>query len=425
MRITSVLLFLLFTSYLLIGQSTSGVLESMALKDFKPSNKNIWWLKDMTGHVGYAHPIRIVLATDNKVFKGAYEMLQSGEKFNLEGSFEGDEIVLIETDSLDRVTGYIKGDMFDDRFYAKWSDPKNFSTLPIFVTSQKRNEVCGNLGWAKYYVNESVFLDSMVSLVVMKNEDKHDIIINYKNSTIYGALESEDENGNQLRYVPEAFSGNEEMIIDIKNNLVKFLRSKIKKPLTLVKKKEVILNCRSLLNFDHNISYTFPIIGEKKFDDYVATEIVNKYMEFSSDVFKPHDDLSISERAQHQEVGNFKFNYLNDTLLSGVFFFQSSKHSQILELPFNYIFKAKKEYKFNEGFVEKYDFTKDVLSYLNEMKAKPKSFMDFAPEKYNMFLLDKNGVKCKTPFDIINGDDAVTIPYAYFTSKLKKKSFYK
>jgi hypothetical protein len=425
MRLEFLISLLFCFNTLVFSQTKSAVLESMALKDFKPSNKNIWWLKDMKGYMDHTHPIRMVIATDNKVFKGAYELINSGERFNLEGNFEGDEVVLIETDSLDRVTGYIKGDIIDDRFYAKWSDSKNFISHSIFVSSEPKADICGNLGWGRFYKNINIFQDSMVSIFISKSEDKYEAIISYKNSFHKANLEPEDESGYLLRYVPEPFSGRDEMILDIKNNKIKFLRSKIRKPIQLEVKKEVFLNCKSLINFDHDISYTYPIINDKKFELYIQTEFVNQYMDIVKESLKPHDNFSISERALHQEVGNFKFNYLNDTILSGIFFFQSSAHNQILELPLNYIFSSKKDYKFDQGFIDKYNFASDVKSYLMDYNSMSKTKLAFTPEDYKIFLFDREGIKCKTPFHIMYGEDEVIIPYTFFNSKIKKKSFYK
>jgi hypothetical protein len=424
MAIRYLIIFSLF-SIGLLGQSKSGILESMALNDFKPANKNIWWLKDMKGYLDHIHPIRMVLATDNKIFKGAYELLNSGERFHLEGNFEGNEVVLIETDSLDRVTGYIKGDIIDDRFYAKWSDTKNFASYPIYVNSEPKIEVCGNLGWARYYTNVNIFQDSLVSIFISKEEDNYKATINYKYSSHKAILEPEDENGNQLRYVPEPFSGRDEMIIDLKNSAINFLRKKIRKPIQLQKKNEVILNCKSYFDFNHNIAYSYPILIDKKISDNIQDEIINRYMNTHKEVLKPHENFTIAQRAEHQELGYFRFNYLNDTMLSGVFFFQSSVHDEIMELPFNYVFKSRKEVKFNEGFIDKYNFSQDVVKYINEKIESEKIKSDFKAEQYSIFLLDKDGVKCKTPFHVINGDDEIIIPYAYFTSKIKKKSFYK
>ena len=82
---------------------------NMAMEHFgKPEARSVWWLKDFKGYFDQNHAIRMVLATDNNAFKGAYEYLSSGEKFYLDGNYDGEQIVLVESDSLSRTTGILK-----------------------------------------------------------------------------------------------------------------------------------------------------------------------------------------------------------------------------------------------------------------------------------------------------------------------------
>ena len=55
----------------------------------------------------------------------------------LDGNHDGEEIVLVESDSLGRSTGIIKGDMNDDKFYCSWSDVKNIEQYPLFLFRSK------------------------------------------------------------------------------------------------------------------------------------------------------------------------------------------------------------------------------------------------------------------------------------------------
>ncbi len=408
---------------------SKDVLFQMAMDHFgKPNDNKVWWLKDMKGYIDHTHEIRMVLATDNVSFKGAYEIISSKQRYYLDGQHNGEQIVLLETDSLERPTGYIRGDMNDDRFYCEWTDRNNQSPVPLFVYHNSPSEnPCGNIGWAHYFKIENKVMDTIQSLMVCKNEAETYMVINSKNTNIRHSLECENDACTLLRHLPSSLTDLEEIVLDLNKNTMVFKTNEGKNTIDILPMKSMLLDCKTYYDFDEKFSFLFPLMSDKKFNQYINDIVLDKYMGTSNHEYVMQNQCSLTDRNMHSEYGEIKIDWFNDTLISGLFIFQSSKLYEVNEVPFAYHFLKKKPILLTDLFIEKFSFTEVKNKMLADLKkSKIRNDEDyFINAKYDVITLSPKGFKCRTAFNTLYGDDSIVLPYNSFKPYFKKNIFIK
>jgi hypothetical protein len=417
-------LLIVFFAPVIADAQKKDVLMDMALKHFdNTKNQKVWWLKDMTGFLDHTHEIRMVLATDNETFKGAYEVLSSRQRYYLDGNHDGEQIVLTETDSSGITTGVVRGDMNDDKFYCQWSDLKNTEQLDLFLfTKPPTQNPCGNIGWIKSY---NVNKDSIRSIIVYKKEDVVKIIVKKLNHNKEYIMECQDDACTQMIYYGSAFENESELQLDLesKNLTIKTLSNIIK--YKIYEENVMYFDCRSYMDFERKFSYIYALTNDKNFNEFISYNFIDKYM--SPDTKKKKVDVvSKHDRFAHIEYGDIEIDIYNDTLISGLFLFQSSKHHEVTEIPFTYFFKKKKSFEIKDFYIESFNFEKSIEAKVKEIKKKNKSISDpFEKSEYPIITFTDNGYLCRTKFSTIYGRDEILIPYKEFNSYYKKKPLYK
>jgi hypothetical protein len=412
------------------AEAKKDLLLEMAMERFGDlKNKGVWWLKDMKGFLDNTHEIRMVLATDNVKFKGAYEILSSRQRFYLEGEHTGEQIVLIEIDSLDNPTGSIRGDMNDDKFYCEWSTTKSKDAMPMFLYHNAPSpNPCGNVGWGHFFNVKSTIVDSIKSIAIFKKEMDAYMDIRSKHCVRRYNLECENDACTMLRHLPSSLMDQEEMIIDLRNNKIQFISIEGKNSIDILPKKSLYFNCNTYMDFDEKFSFLFPLTSDKKFNEYIYALAVDKYMGIGNHEYQSHEVVSYSDRNIHMEYGDLKVDWFSDTLISGVFMFQSSKTHEVTEVPFSYHFMKKRPIEWKDIFIEKFSFFEEKKKFISDYKKKKDNNQDedyFKDQEYNIVTFTPDGFKCKTVFNTLYGEDAIVIPYRYFSSFYKKNAILK
>lgn len=419
---------LCFTLIILSGQNGYAQerddLLDMALTHFDAvKNENVWWLKDMKGFLDHTHEVRMVLATDNETFRGAYEILSSKQRFYLDGNHDGEQIVLTETDSSGITTGIIRGDMNDDKFYCEWSDLKNIEQLNLFLyTNSPSQNPCGNIGWIKNY---TINKDSIKNIVLYKKEEVVKLKIQYLHSRQEFVLDCEDDACNKMANYGTSYDTEKEIFIDQSKKEIKIKTLSGENKYSMNESNGMYFNCKSFMDFERRFSFIYTLTSNTKFNEYINYNFIDKYM--SPDTRKKEgEDVSRHDRFAHCEYGDIIIDLFNDTLISGMYILQSSKHNEVTELPFTYFFKKKKEFDFYDFYVDTFDFKESIKAKIDEFKkTKTKQGGPFAGAEYPYVTLSDNGYLCRTKFNTIYGRDEIVIPYKEFSSFYKKKAMYK
>lgn len=408
---------LIFSMWLLAAVNATGFgqedkLIEMAIDHFgKPDARSIWWLKDLSGFFDQTHEVRMVLATDNTVFKGAYEIKSSGEKFYLDGNYDGDQIILVETDSLGRTTGIIKGDMNDDEFYAEWSDPKNTIQLPINLSAAVSSpNPCGNIGWVHTFSVKGP--DSLKTVTVWKYEESIQLSLSYSHVRKIHDMECNDSDCKQLTHLTEDLEDQIRYELDL-DKFHLMAESEQKDILYELKPvKSMYFDCLSYMDFDDKFSLVFPVSSSEKFNNWVRTAWSEKYGFSGREIKKQQNIYSVSDRISHEEYGGVLIDYFDEKLFSGIFFIQSSKYPATSEIPFQYAFGKDKAFSVEDIFAEGVDGKAILLNEIAEKKksrAEQDEYPQFSASDYSVWTINEEGIICRTSFSTIYGRDSIVI----------------
>jgi hypothetical protein len=391
-----------------------------------PAKGEVWWLKDMRGYFDHSHEVRMILATDNKVFKGAYEILSSKQRFFLDGNHDGQQIVLVESDSLGRNTGIIYGDMNEDKFYCTWSDPKKQEQYPLFLFTQSPyKNPCGNIGYAMHYQCRTYGNDSMRQITIVKYEDDVYMDVHYAKSKIRHKLSCQNDACSQFRHIPTSLEDQQEYRLDLATNAITIREGKLSKKIDLVFKRKLTFDCNTFMDFDTKNALIYPISNDKKFNTWVAQTFTSKYfIKDNSGIKRSADvDLSIADRMSVLNAGDVILDYMTDSIMSGVFFIQHSSTAKAIEVPFIWNFMKSKNINMQDMFDKGYLYDGTINKYIANIKSKDDDIREkyFSKCDYNIRTYTNEGILCRTPFHSIYGRDEILVPFSVFGKSINFK----
>jgi hypothetical protein len=403
----------------------SDALMNMAMEHFgKPEARSVWWLKDFKGYYDQNHAIRMVLATDNNAFKGAYEYLSSGEKFYLDGNYDGAQIVLVESDSLGRTTGIFKGDMNDEAFYAEWSDPKNIAAVPVFLTTENQTvNPCGNLGWAHNFAVKGQ--DSIKRVSVWKYEEEINVLLFYPSTQVLLQMECLDDQCFQLNQNNADMDEERHWHIDLEKQMMVNIVDQRETLYTLKSTKSLYFDCSSYMDFDDKFSMVYPISSSEKFNAWISEIWAEKYGSSGKYIHKQQNNYSVSDRVSHEEYGNVHLDFFNDKMVSGIFILQSSKYAEANELPFVYYFDKDKEISIAEIFLPGNNsavLIEQMIADIKNDRGEGDEFARFQAKDYRLVSIGWEGLVCRTPFSTIYGQDKIIVGKEKLKPYLKKNA---
>lgn len=403
----------------------SDALMNMAMEHFgKPEARSVWWLRDFKGYYDQNHAIRMVLATDNNAFKGAYEYLSSGEKFYLDGNYDGAQIVLVESDSLGRTTGIFKGDMNDEAFYAEWSDPKNIAAVPVFLTTENQTvNPCGNLGWAHNFAVKGQ--DSIKRVSVWKYEEEINVLLFYPSTQVLLQMECLDDQCFQLNQNNADMDEERHWHIDLEKQMMVNIVDQRETLYTLKSTKSLYFDCSSYMDFDDKFSMVYPISSSEKFNAWISEIWAEKYGSSGKYIHKQQNNYSVSDRVSHEEYGNVHLDFFNDKMVSGIFILQSSKYAEANELPFVYYFDKDKEISIAEIFLPGNNsavLIEQMIADIKNDRGEGDEFARFQAKDYRLVSIGWEGLVCRTPFSTIYGQDKIIVGKEKLKPYLKKNA---
>lgn len=405
---------------LMIISSISGFgqkdeLLEMAIAHFGTDNQQkTWWLKDFTGYLDYAHEVRMVIATDNEIYKGAYELKSSGLRFYIDGHLEDEDIHFVETDINGRTTGYISGQLNEDKFYCTWSDIKNIEQLDLYLYDLNTSSSLENyLGWLEFYRAVNV------------NDVANTFTLQYKEGvySLYAGgrkvlMECNDDACATLSNISAFRENTDEIFLDRIHRSVSIKTIHNEEKINLKIANKIQFTTQSFMDFDERVSAVYPKNDNQKFNAWSQLFFMNLFNKETFEFITKTKNDAISERCKHQYVGDILVDLATDSIFSGLYFVQSSAKTTVAETPFCYDLKKNKVIDLKEALIldDKWD------SFL---KAKANELMkDGEPVKksnFSLFTLCDLGLKCRSPFNTITGREELIIPYTELKPFIQKK----
>ena len=415
MSLTPKILSLIFVLISVTSYSQKDELLDMAMKHFGEENQTkTWWLKDFTGYLDYAHEVRMVIATDNEIYKGAYELKSSGLRFYIDGHLEDEEIHFVETDVNGRTTGYIYGQLNEDKFYCTWSDIKNIEQLDLYLYDNHTSKSIDTyLGWIEFY--KSVSNNTIANNFTLQYKEGN-YSLDFNGSKIL--LECNDDVCSTLSNISAYGENDEKILLDRVHKTLSVSNTINENKINLNLSNRIKFTTQSFIDFDERVSATFPQSDNQKFNNWSQLffqSLFNK--ETFEDITKSKND-AISERCKNQFIGDIIIDIASDSIISGLYFIQSSAKSTVAETPFCYDFKKNKVIEISETIT----FDERVKSVIKDKVKERKSDFDTSSKvEYNIYTFCESGLKCRTPFSTINGRDEIIIPFAELKPYINKK----
>ena len=424
----AVLLFIItLSSICQISNQAGEDLVKLAMKNFKPPSNKPFWVKDMRGYFDGRHEIRMVLVTDNKEFHGCYQFLTSSTIFILEGEFSGNEIILNEYNENGKITGIIKGDMDDNAFYGEWSDIKNIERTPLelFIDSPY-SKPCGSLGWIKYVRGNPKGINE---ITIKKIGEEKSITFDYDNKYYSFDLECSDLDCTQL-FAEKNLNDN---LISLNISLVKevfslfFKSDEITTSISESTSRSLELDCISYADYCNRSDVIVPKSRSPKFNKWVSQKLIPFDKKCGANI-KTLDDGTILDRFVTLAHGTIKVDLFNDTLFSGLFVFQSSDASQLIEVPFIYDLGKDKELSLADFYRSNDVLKKSIDSMIIDSRSK--SFQDddqsyFRNAVFDLHTLGDQGIICRNKFNTIYGQKSLVLPYDKIVAEKNPKSRYR
>lgn len=388
-------------------------LMNLAMQHFGSENQTgAWWLKDFSGYLDYVHPVRMVVATNNEIYKGAYELKNSGLKFYIDGQLEGNEIHFVETDLNGRVTGYITGELNENKFYCTWSDVRNIEKMNLNVFENTASTICENhLGWIEYY--EPLDAKSEVKSYTIQNKEGTYTLF-YSDKSI--VMECNDETCSTLSSL-SAFGDNEaEILFDRVHKSISFdPENKVASHLNLLNK--MAFEANTFIDFDEKISVIYPISKNVKFSNWSSTFFTNLFNKETFEFVKKTNNDALSDRFTNVYIGDVFIDILSDSMISGLFTIQSSNFNPVIEQTFLYDLKKNRKVEVEDVLLVNDEFKKILIDKASKLESERPN----EEKQLIHYTFTESGLKCRTAFSTLYGRESAVIPYAELKPFILKK----
>lgn len=412
-RIYILSLLLILSSLSSFGQKDE--LLDMAMTHFGTENQQkTWWLKDFTGYLDYAHEVRMVIATDNEIYKGAYELKSSGLRFYIDGHLEDDDIHFVETDINGRITGYISGQLNEDKFYCTWSDIKNIEQLDLYLYDLNAiGSIENYLGWIEFYRATNV--NDVANTFTLQYKEG-DYTLNLGGKKIL--MECNDDACATLSNISAFKENTDEVLLDRIHRSVLFKSINNEQKINLQIANKIKFTTQAFMDFDERVSAIYPQNDNQKFNNWSQLffqSLFNK--ETFEDITKTKND-AISERCKHQFVGDIIVDMATDSLFSGLYFVQSSAKTSVAETPFCYDLRKNKIMDIHAALIIDDRWQTFLQTKANESM---KDGDAIKKTNFSIYTLCEIGLKCRTPFNTITGREELIIPYSELKPYIQKK----
>ncbi|MCB0661857.1 MAG: hypothetical protein KDC24_03880 [Saprospiraceae bacterium] len=424
---------------LLPAQSPELVQQARAQFDKK---YNLVWTKQFKGRFNDYNDIAIALAYDGLYCKGVWQFLKSRETFRLDGTIEGKNLLLNETDEEGNITGYLQGTLDGNNFVGSWSRLDNQFGVPVSWELSERQSLlpsyCGENKWINRYTG--VLGGKTLELILQKVHGdfvQGKLYLEDKNITydVSGQAVAAGSTYLQLRNYLDEPSGY--LLVDL-HNQVSFKaiwedekKNKLEGNFDL--SGRLIIGCLEYADFFGVCDIMFPKSNQSAFNKYIETfaeefaSDCRAFLRQKSKELTKDPDLRISYYAN----GWFETEFFNREIISGIQEFSASWEKEPVMIPVNYHLPSGKVITFEDIFREEYDMPYFVEKVVRkEMEKHPlyksdPSFRAWIKKvDFPFFTLRREGIYFSTGFNAVYGRQGITIPFSKLRSFLKKKTYW-
>ncbi len=337
--------------------------------------------------------------------------MQVGEKkIELEGECSDSSFVLYEFDESARVVGSISGALVDNQYNLRWHNYDHSMSYGITSVSNTKH-----LDKIKVYSTKSgetydqIFVrPDTREIFLPKLQDKNLRWLSYACPT--------------ANYACQVTYGDEMMTLSLADRVVSIGSQ-------LYHWSEDITIGYALdegYHFYH--SYPAPMIGQKAFDDHLATALEHELSKFKSTFEIDLSDLQPEHRFKYKSYGDFVISLLSPEFISGFLHIQDPLTSRSTTYPYTYDRNKKRFVKLREIWKDDFNFSYFLKSLIenqkkevvNKEKGEVRQILKGQP--FSHFGLTPTAMVFFTDFHFIYGRRSIYVPYDEIDSFIEDKT---
>lgn len=411
------------------------------ISDLFKNPKKILWVKHYKGRVDDLNDVVLVLAYDGKLCKGYITYLRSKEDFRLEGTLEGQSLMLQELGDGDVVTGHFEGKIerelsgIQAHWYDKNRSKAGFVTLGLVSQEVEFPSHCGDNKWIRRY--EGFAKGDPVRLLLQQNSP-YDLrgVVYFQDKgrtlSLRGGMATPSSFKLALINDLDQTEGYLEGSINSKNlNVTGEWTDKQGDghSLSLRKTHEILVGCVEYHDYQAQYDVLYPKSknsGFNAFMDYTVEHWKNNCQQYVLQLKgrKPKPEKRGIARAS----GWYEMEHLSDRIISGHITFSKSWEDEVEDIPFNYDLSTGESITLESLFLPsaqyRYILREKVLRRLQftPLYALPEYREWLEAVEFKHFTIREDGIRCGTSFHPIYGRQAVTIPFQEIRQHLRDTS---
>ena len=435
-RIFCIVFSLHFLSFL---QAQDSVKDSPLL-DFFEKPKKVQWVKHYKGRIDDLNDVAISLAFDGKNCKGELLYLRSKEIFDLVGILKKDKIILQEIDQDQNISGYLKGELKEDKLKLDWSNTTNSIGGRILL-----NEVaepfnvptyCGDNKWIRLY--KGLIGREKVELFLHKESSQAvngTAYFKNKNKTfqVRGFIDAFDNVNLNIKDHFDQLQGKLEGTFDEKQKFnANFLdQSHSQTTCSFYMKNFLLVGCIEYADYSTSYDVLYPKTQNASFNKWVeqlTEEWIKSCKLYSIETKKHYTKMEPALRSAIRANVWCSVDYYSDKLISGMLTFSNTWTSEEENRVINFDLKKNVEINTEDIFKSDFDYRELLRGYLNDQISKHELYknLDYrewlSKEDFPFFTIRKDGINFSTKFNPIFGQQEVLIPYTRLKGHIRKKS---
>jgi len=393
------------------------------------------------GRMDDINKVRMTLTCNSGNCNGEFIYLKSGDRFNLAGTVNDNQIQLEEYDINNQRTGFITGQYIGAQMIqAVWeNNAQTVGSKVLFKEMNRQNVDYGNCGDNKWIHSYSGKIDKKDVELVLQKIDNHRIIgsayflKDKKKHAVQGELTSNSnlilniyhqDNQRLLGSVRAIYKNGQELNASFYNtkNAQSFA--------TFQLDSHIEMNCLAYADYSSSYDFLYPKSHDPLFEQIMSFLIKDWIKDCknttSSIRSKPtRPNLRASQRGYAwTEITLFK-----DHFVSGLLTFNNTWKETTKTKAFNYDFANRSSIELEDIFKRKFDYKTYIKEYIRETllaDSNYKTDISFQAwmdqQNFTLFAVGQEGLVFFTDYHSIYGRQSVVLPYKKIKSNIKKKT---
>jgi len=365
--------------------------------------------------------------------------LRSKEKINLAGVIADEDFKLQEVDNANQISGIWEGKISGKFILGTWSDKNNVKGGNILLEEVNSEATfptyCGDNKWIRKY-NGNILGESVE--MILQRADNHQIkgvAFFQKQNKSFVARGEVSENDivtitlkNQNGIFHGFFDGfleNDFLKLNYKNQQQK------KTEVVFSPDEGLTIGCMEYADYMTTYDVTYPKTTNAVFNKWIDDEIKAWTQACRSKLNKNKRLNKVNAanlRTMDKGASWCTVDHFSKGLISGYMTYTNSWTPGQKVVPFNFDFDKNSKIDLDDLFNDNKDYTKYIRNYIKKEIKNNKLYTDSEFKKwikkndFSLFTIRKDGICFSTKFDMLYGQQSVTIPYRQLKPFIKKNS---